>query len=156
MKIYLTRAKSEIDSAELLFTISTDDKLKDQFNLENNATFFSNVISQSYYSIFYCAKAMLLYAEKETSPPAVHRKTLREFRKAFIDNGLLDTKLFLLYKVMIVRAEALLEIYRQERTKRNTFTYNTIPQANLDPAKGSIANARMFYKHCNTFLLNQE
>jgi uncharacterized protein (UPF0332 family) len=46
----------------------------------------------------------------------------------------------------------LLEMYKQE--KRGDFTYNTIPQANKEPAEDSIKHAKDFYKHCNAFLLS--
>ncbi len=55
---------------------------------------------------------------------------------------------------MIVRAETLLEIFKTEKRKRGDFTYNTIPQANVEPAEESIKNAKEFIKHCNVYLMN--
>lgn len=66
----------------------------------------------------------------------------------------MDVKLLMIYKEMIIRAETLLEIYKEEKKKRGNFTYNTIPQANMAPAKESIENAKLFFKHCNTYLSN--
>ena len=45
---------------------------------------------------------------------------------------------------MVVRADDLLEIFRDEKWKRGTFTYKTIPQANKEPAEDSIRNAKFF------------
>ena len=84
----------------------------------------------------------------------MHKKTLDAFKKEFIDSGLLDAKLLVIYKQMIVRAETLLEIFRVEKKKRGDFTYNTIPQANMAPAEESIKNAKIFIKHCNSYLSN--
>lgn len=152
VEMYLNRARTEMDSAQVLFEVSNQKEKKDEFSLAEGATFYSGVISHAYYAIFYCAKAMLLSKKIETESPEIHKKTFEEFKKAFIDTGLLDVKLLLIYKEMIVRAEGLLEIYRTEKKKRGDFTYNTIPQANKDPAEESISHAKEFFKHCNTFL----
>ena len=53
---------------------------------------------------------------------------------------------------MIVKAESLLEIFRAEKKKRGDFTYNTIAQANIEPANESLKNAKTFFKHCNAYL----
>lgn len=151
-EMFIKRARSEIDSAEILCEVSNKKELKDTFKVDENATFYSGVISHAYYSIFYCSKAMLLRRKIETDSPEVHKKTFDEFRKTFIDTGLMDAKLLIIYKQMIVRAESLLEIYKQEKKKRGNFTYNTIPQANKDPATESIKNAKEFYKHCNAYM----
>jgi hypothetical protein len=45
-----------------------------------------------------------------------------------------------------------LEIFKTEKKKRGDFTYNTIPQANMEPAGESIKNAKEFMKHCNAYL----
>jgi len=45
---------------------------------------------------------------------------------------------------MIVRADELLHILKQEKWKRGHFTYHTIAQANIGPARESIENAKTF------------
>src|SRR3989338_833260 len=152
--VYMKRAKSEIDSAEILFIASNKEDVKAQFSLDPQSTFYSGVISHSYYAIFYCAKAMLLTRKIETESPEVHKKTYDEFKRIFVDTGALDAKLLLIYRELIIRAEALLGLYREEKKKRGDFTYNTIPQANKEPAGYSIQNAKTFFKHCNTYLMN--
>jgi hypothetical protein len=82
----------------------------------------------------------------------VHKNTIDSFKKEFIDSGLLDAKLLIIYKEMIVRVATLLEIFRMEKRKRGEFTYNTIPQANMTPAEESIKHAKEFMKHTNTYL----
>jgi len=152
--MFLKRARSEIDAAEILFITSDNKELKNRFLVNEESTFYSWVISHAYYSIFYCAKAMLLTKKVETIAPEVHKKTFNNFKEMFIDNGLMDMKLLLCYQYLIIRAESLLEIYRIEKKKRGDFTYNTIPQANLSPAEESIKHAKEFFKHCNSYLLD--
>ncbi len=152
VEMFIKRARSELDSAEILSEVSNKKELKDMFKIGEGETFYSGAISHAYYAIFYCSKAMLLTKKIETDAPEVHKKTLDEFKKTFIDTGIMDARLLIIYKQMIVRAEALLEIYKQEKKKRGDFTYNTIPQANKDPAEESIKNAKEFYKHCNAYI----
>ena len=45
---------------------------------------------------------------------------------------------------MVVRADELLEIFKNEKWKRGNFTYNTIPQVNKEPAEDSLKNAKLF------------
>jgi uncharacterized protein (UPF0332 family) len=154
-EMFVKRAKTELDSAEILFQASESKKLKASLNIDEDATFFSGAISHAYYTIFYCAKAMLLTKNIQTDAPEIHKKTFDEFKRVFIETGLLDVKLLMIYKEMIVRAESLLEIYKAEKKKRGDFTYNTIPQANKEPAQESISNAKEFFKHCNAYLLSK-
>ncbi len=149
--MYFNRARTEFEAAEILFEISKSKDKKQNFEIPEDSTYYSGVISHSYYAIFYSAKSMLLTKSIETESPEVHKKTLDSFKEEFIDSGILDAKLLIIYKQMIIRAETLLEIFRTERRKRGDFTYNTIPQANLEPAEESIKNAKEFIKHCNAY-----
>jgi uncharacterized protein (UPF0332 family) len=151
-EMFIKRARTEIDSAYILFEVSNRKELKEMLEISEEETCYSGAISHSYYAIFYCAKAMLLTKKIETDAPEVHKKTFDEFKKAFIDTGAMDAKLIMIYKEMIVRAETLLEIYKQEKNKRGNFTYNTIPQANREPAFESIKHAREFFKHCTAYM----
>ena len=51
--LYIERAKNEPDLAKAIFKLSNDNELKAEFELKEDSTFFSNVISNSYYCIFY-------------------------------------------------------------------------------------------------------
>ena len=151
VRLYLKRARTEINTATLLLE-SSNNKLLNDFDISEDETFYSGVISHCYYSIFYCAKAMLFTKNIDTKAPETHRKTLEAFKKEFISTEVLDAKLFMIYKKMIVKAESLLEIFRVEKKKRGDFTYNTIAQANIEPANESLKNAKTFFKHCNAYL----
>jgi uncharacterized protein (UPF0332 family) len=152
VEMFLKRARSEIDTAEILFLVSKNKEQKNSLNISEESTFYSGVISHAYYAIFYCAKALLLAKHIETSAPEIHKKTFNAFKETFIDTGIMNIKLLLFYQYLIIRAESLLEIYRIEKKKRGDFTYNTIPQANQSPAEESIKHAKDFFKHCSSYM----
>jgi uncharacterized protein (UPF0332 family) len=143
-EIFIERAGNEMIAAESLKMLSEESGAKEDFRIPQDTTFYSSVISHSYYAIFYAAKAILLTREIRTSWPEVHRKTLESFKEAFVDTGVLDVALLNIYKEMAIRADTLLEIFRTEKRKRGEFTYTTIPQANREPAEDSLKNARIF------------
>ncbi|MBS3139666.1 HEPN domain-containing protein [Candidatus Woesearchaeota archaeon] len=151
-KIYLQRALNEISAAKLLFAVSNDLKKKQEFQIDEETTFFSSVISHSYYGIFYGAKAILLTKGIKTEMPDVHKKTYEAFEEHFVKTGILDMELLKIYQKMIVRADGLLQIFRDEKWKRGHFTYQTIPQANKEPAEQSIQNAMTFIKNIRLLL----
>jgi uncharacterized protein (UPF0332 family) len=118
-------------------------------------TYYSAAISHAYYSIFYAAKAYLLLKGIKTEAPEEHKKTLCEFEK-LTDAGEIDTELLMIYKSMIVRADELLGIFRHEKSKRREFTYKKLPQANLEPARESIANAGKFFRNINLLIMQRQ
>ena len=149
--LYLNRAKNELDLAKVIFKISTETKFKFDLELKEDSTFFSNVISNSYYCIFYSAKAFLYAKGIVTAAPEEHRKTLEEFEK-LAASGQIDEELVRIYKDIVVKAEELLGIFAKEKSKRGKFTYRMLPQANLEPAKESLENAEKFYKNINLII----
>lgn len=143
-KLYIHRAENEIVLAEKVKGMCDDNEVRDFMEIQSDMTFYSAVISHAYYSIFYAAKSILLTKGITTDSPDVHRKTLDAFREKFVDTGILDVKLFEIYKKMVVRADELLQIFKDEKRKRGDFTYKTLPQANKEPAEDSIRNAKFF------------
>lgn len=154
VKIYLKRAENEINAAKILFEISNSDENKKEFNIEEGTTFYSSVISHSYYAIFYSAKGLLLTEHIKTSSPEVHKKTYEEFKKSFVDTGILDVNLLNIYKKMIIRADQLLQVFKDEKWKRGHFTYETIPQANKSPADESLRHAKLFASNIRKIIEN--
>ena len=146
--LYLNRAKNELDLANAVFKISTEKKFKADLELKEDSTFFSNVISNAYYGIFYSAKAFLYSKGIITKVPDEHKKTLKAFEK-LAASGQIDEEFVKIYKDIVVKAEELLDIFTKEKSKRGKFTYRTLPQANLEPAKESLENAEKFYKNIN-------
>lgn len=151
-EIYLERAGNELLASESLKKLSEDAKSREDFSLPQSTTFYSSVISHSYYAIFYSAKAILLTKGVKTSAPDVHKKTYEEFERVFVNTGILDMKLFEIYKKMVVRADALLQIFKDEKWKRGNFTYKTIPQANKEPADDSLKNAKIFVSNISKII----
>lgn len=149
--LYLERAKSELDLARVIFRVSGSPALKLDLGLKQDQTFFSNVIGNSYYCIFYSAKALLLIHGIETRPPEEHAKTLAEFEK-LVESGKIDKELLIIYQTIVVRADELLGIFQKEKSKRGKFTYRKLPQANLRPAEESLENAEKFLKNVNLLI----
>lgn len=152
VKIFLQRALNELTVAKLLFEVSNDSIQKETFHIEEDMTFYSAVIAHSYYSIFYAAKAILLTKKIKTESPEIHKKTYDAVKKEFVDSGVIDIELLKIYNKMIVRADELLQIFKDEKWKRGHFTYQTIPQANKIPAKQSIDNALYFLKNIKAII----
>jgi uncharacterized protein (UPF0332 family) len=144
VEIFLNRANNEIMAAESLKRLSEEQKDKENFKLPSDTTFYSSVISHSYYAIFYSAKALLLTKKIKTTSPEVHKRTFMEFKEKFVDTGILDVNLLEIYSKMMVKADELLEIFKEEKFKRGHFTYETIPQANKEPATDSLKNSKFF------------
>lgn len=144
VNVYLKRAINEINVAKILFEISDNKENKKEFDIGEETTFYSSVISHSYYAIFYSAKALLSTKDIKTASPEIHKKTYEQFKKTFVDTGILDVNLLNIYKKMIIKADLLLQIFKDEKWKRGHFTYHTIPQANKAPADESLNHAKLF------------
>ncbi|MBI5798019.1 HEPN domain-containing protein [Candidatus Woesearchaeota archaeon] len=146
-KLYIYRAENEIKLVEILFLISEDQNIQREiFKVNEPETYFSAVITHSYYSIFYSAKAYLIKKGVEVSAPEEHKKLFDAFKK-FVESGELDVELLKIYQEALIRAEYLLGIFKDEKKKRGEFTYRTLPQANKEPAKESMEHAKIFFKH---------
>ena len=152
VKVYLERSLNELSQAKLLFAISDNIEKKQEFQIEQEMTFYSGVISHAYYSIFYAAKSILLTKNIKTYAPEIHKKTYEAFKEQFVDSGIIDIGLLNIYKKMIVRADELLQIFKDEKWKRGHFTYKTITQANKEPAEESINNASKFIKNIKVII----
>ena len=68
-------------------------------------------------------------------------------------SGEIDVSLLKIYKSIIIKADELLGIFRKEKGKRGRFTYQRLPQANLQPAKESMDNAEKFFKKQTPIIL---
>ncbi len=153
IKLYLEKAENELVLAESLFKISGDNLIKEKLDVDSKETFYSAVITHSYYCIFYCAKAILLLKNVKTKTPNEHKKTYDEFKKL---RGFIDKSLFEIYETESLKAETLLKIFFDEKKKRSKFTYKTLPQANIQPAKESLGNAGRFFRNINNIIKNYD
>jgi len=152
--LYLERAENELELAKIVFKITNEIDLQEKiFHIKEPLTFFSAVISHSYYCIFYTAKAYLIKKGIKIPPPEEHKKTYEEFKK-FVNKGVLDVELLKIYEEVMIKADTLLEIFRREKKKRGDFTYQKIPQANKEPASNSLKHAKIFFKHIFNLIKN--
>ena len=149
VKLYIERSQNELVLAKAVLNLSQNKDKKTSFGIPEDYTFYSAVISHSYYCIFYTAKALLLTKGVKTDFPEVHKKTLEEFKTNFVDTGELDVELLKIYKKAVIRADELLGLFQTEKRKRGQFTYQKLPQANLEPAEESVNNASNFFKNIN-------
>ncbi len=146
-KLYLERARNELKLAEIIMQLSINKDIQAKMSeIDKPETYFSSVISHSYYSIFYTAKAYLITKGIITKAPEEHKKAYEEFR-GLVLQGIVDKELLMLYEEVLLKAEELLGIFKIEKKKRGEFTYQRIAQANLEPAKESLDNAKKFIKH---------
>jgi uncharacterized protein (UPF0332 family) len=153
-KIYTKRAINEFNLSTMIMKISENDNIQAEiFNMPPD-TYFSAVISHAYYSIFYITKAYLHTKGIKTKVPEEHKKTFEEFKK-LVEKGAVDVELLKIYQQLMMRADTLLKIFQTEKNKRGNFTYRTIPQANLEPAKESIANAEKFLRNMSKLVTNK-
>lgn len=154
-KLYIERANNELKLAEIIFNLSENKEVQlNIFKISDPETYFSSVITHAYYCIFYSAKAYLAKKDIKTKPPEEHRKTYEEFSN-FVEKGILDKELIVIYKNELIKAELLLEIFKTEKKKRGKFTYQKLPQANKEPAFESLENARKFFKYIYNILFNK-
>jgi len=156
INLYFERAENELTLAKAIKLLSDNTEIKNErFDIAENMTFYSAVISHAYYAIFYSAKAYLVskgIAFK--SKQGQHQKVHFEFRK-LVQKGILSKELLEIYEEAKIKAELLLEILDKEKTKRTEFTYEKLPQANMSPAEDSIENATIFVSNMKAFIQNQ-
>ena len=147
LKLYIHGAENELKLVKILFFLSENVNIQtEMFDIKDPETYFSAVISHSYYSMLYMAKAYLLTKGIKTEAPEEHKKTYEEFKK-LVEQGIIDVELLRIYQQLLTRADTLLKIFQVEKSKRGKFTYRNLPQANVEPAKESIENAESFFKH---------
>lgn len=151
VKLYLERAENKIILAKTNFDISLSNEFKNILKIPIDRTFFADVISECYYSIFYTAKAYLLLNKIKTKPPEEHKKTYEKF-KGFVDSGVIDKELLEIYKTETEKGAVLLKIFQSEKVKRGRFTYNVNSNANIPYAKESIENAVRFVSIINNII----
>lgn len=95
-KLYLEKSENELVLAESLIKISRENNIKSLLKIGKNQTFYTAVISHSYYSIFYAVKAYLANKNIKTKMPDEHRKTYEIFKK-FVKSKKLSKEVLKVY-----------------------------------------------------------
>ena len=151
VELLILRAEDEFLLATSDLKLLIDKKAKETMGIQENKTFFHSVISHSYYSIFYSAKAYLLNKGIKTETPSEHLKTYQELKK-LAKEGVLSKELLNIYKDEIEKANFLLKIFKEEKTKRGSFIYNVKSEANKPYAQESIDHAKTFISAIKSIL----
>jgi len=156
-------SEDSLNSAQLLYKVSTSSKLQDSTGFPNLKGFLW-VINASYYSMFYMATALLTnFRIKIKSEIGIHKLTFNTFvyyfyltnkiSKKYVEQFLeaLEDSEDLLGREEIIKkadekAKELITSFDFEREKRTTFTYELERTKIETKAKISLERANHFYK----------
>jgi uncharacterized protein (UPF0332 family) len=155
VKLYVERAENELRLAKAVFNLSKNERFKIELEANPDDTFYSAVISHSYYSIFYCAKAYLFFKNIKFPEQGQHQAVYYQFRK-FVIKGVIGKELLKIYNDLIVKADELLNLFEHEKSKRGHFVYKTTAQANVEPAQESINNTIKFLSNIKAIIENEK
>lgn len=153
VEFFLDNSKKSLDSAKLLYKVSTTKDLQEATGLRNFDGYLW-VINSSYYSMFYLARALLENEGiKLHSDLSIHSLTFDALVHFFYTSGKLKKKLLELYEeakqeagelMGQQKANTLIEDYMHEKKKRGTFTYQMGLIAIKTKAKTSLDRATTF------------
>jgi len=115
VSLLLQRADNEILAGRSLKKLSEDEKETISFELPQGTTFYSAVISHSYYAIFYSTKAYLISKNINLkSTQGQHQQVYFKFKK-HVRDGIIEEELLKIYEEVKIKAEVLLDIIKNER-----------------------------------------
>lgn len=150
---FLDNALNSLETAKLLFEISTDKRIKDDMGIPDYNGFLW-VINASYYSMFYIARALL---EKDgikiKTEMSVHAITYDAIYYYYYMTGKLEKNLIDGYKEAELeaseilgkeKAKELIEDYFYEKRKRAKYTYILGTVAMEAKAETSLNRAKQF------------
>lgn len=153
VNFFLNNAKNSLNSAKLLFEVSTKNELKDTTGFPNFNGFLW-VINSSYYSMFYMVRALLENEGiKIKTDLSIHAVVFDALVYYFYLTGKLQKKLIedfaeakeetseILGKE---KAKELIEDYFYEKKKRGLFTYEMGAIAMQNKAQTSLERAKKF------------
>jgi uncharacterized protein (UPF0332 family) len=143
VEAYLGRAENNIVLAKHLYELSTHACMREDMNLKEDMTFLGDVVSLSYYSIFYAAKAYTISNGSRGTAKTVHADTYEMLEKELYSKGF-GAKTKEVYEALMIDSRKLLDIFINEKNKRGSYTYNPMSKAKLRNAKASIENAEIF------------
>ena len=160
---FLKNAENSMDSAKVLFEISTEEEKQKLLGFTSfNGLLW--VVNTSYYSMFYMARALLenegIQIKTELS---IHSVTFDALIVFFYINGKLEKELlkdFLEAKedasqaLGKQKADELIEDYFFEKRKRATFTYEMGEILLQSKAKTSLERAQKFRREIKRILVN--
>lgn len=158
---FLKNARDSLDSARLLYEVSTSEDLKKQTGYPDFNGFLW-VINSSYYSMFYMARALLesegIKIKTQMSIHAVVFDTLVQYfyctgklEKTFIQD-FEDAKEDSADLLGREKAKELIDDYFHEKRKRGMFTYELGVTAMQNKARTSLERAKRFNEEIRKML----
>jgi uncharacterized protein (UPF0332 family) len=162
-EFFLSNAKNSLDSAKLLFEVSTK---KDLQKITGFPDFngFLWVVNSSYYSMFYMARALLESEGIKIKPESasVHLITFNALVYYFYLTGKIQKSLIEEFKeageeasevLGKEKAKSLIEDYSYEKDKRGRFTYEMGEIAIQNKAETSLNRAKKFNEEIRKLLM---
>ena len=153
VNFFVKNAKDSLDSAKILFDLSTNDKIKNTLGVPNFNGFLW-VINSSYYSMFYMARALLeSKGIKIKSDESIHFLVFNALVYYFYSTGKLEKHFIEDFENAreessdILGKEKAKEIifdYSNEKEKRTKFTYEIGEIAIKNKAETSLNRAKKF------------
>ncbi len=153
VEFFLNNAKNSLDSAKLLFDVSTKNDLKNSLGTPDFNGFLW-VINSSYYSMFYMARALLENeCIKIKTELSIHAVTFDALVYYFYLTGKLQKKFIEDFSeakeeaseiLGREKAKELVEDYFYEKKKRAIFTYEMGEIAMKNKAQTSLDRAKRF------------
>jgi uncharacterized protein (UPF0332 family) len=107
-------------------------------------TFLEDVITRSYYSIFYATQAYTVLNGLKGSAKTTHTRTYEALEKGLRSKKMRNQQIKI-QESEILSTQELLDIFLLEKYKRGLSTYNLKYNASLDEAKDSIEHAETFF-----------
>ncbi|MBI2004273.1 hypothetical protein HYS72_02295 [Candidatus Pacearchaeota archaeon] len=174
---FIKNAKDSLDSAKVLFDVSTNEKTKNTLGIPNFNGFLW-VINSSYYSMFYMARALLEnIGVKIKTEESIHFLVFNALVYYFYSNGKLEKHFIedfenaqeesseILGKEKVnsygifkfpsqaqEKAKEIITDYSNEKEKRTRFTYETGEIAMKSKAETSLNRAKKFNEEVRKIL----
>ena len=158
---YIKNARDSLDSAKVLFDVSTNEKTKSILGM-NNFNGFLWVINSSYYSMFYLARALLeSIGVKIKTDESIHFLVFNALVYYFYSTGKLEKHFIedfgdaqeesseILGKE---KAKEMISDYSNEKEKRAKFTYEIGELALKNKAETSLNRAKKFSEEVRKIL----
>lgn len=158
---FIKNSKDSLDSAKVLFELSTDEKIKSTIGVPNFNGFLW-VINSSYYSMFYMARGLLeSIGVKIKSDESIHFLVFNALVYYFYSTGKLEKHFIKDFEnaqeesseiLGKEKAKEIISDYSNEKEKRAKFTYELGEIAMKNKAETSLNRAKKFNEEIRKIL----
>lgn len=161
VNFFIKNSKDSLESAKVLFELSTNDKARDVLGVPNFNGFLW-VINSSYYSMFYMARGLLeSIGIKIKSDESIHFLVFNALIYYFYSTGRLEKQFIEDFEnaqeesseiLGREKAREIMDDYSNERNKRAKFTYEIGEIAMKNKAETSLNRAKRFNEEIRKIL----